>query len=121
MGSGGLERHPDARGVAIGVADDQMEQVSKERGLMDSREPGEDVQCLHRSIHAQLQHGLGHVLPLQLFRCAQGNQTAAVDQRQAVAVLGLVHVMRGNEDGDALLRQGPDQIPEAAAGDRIHA
>ena len=49
---------------------------------------------------------------------AQGDQLAAVDQAEPVAVLGLVHVVRGDEDRHALARQLVDQVPELAAADR---
>ena len=40
---------------------------------------------------------------------------------EAVAVLGLVHVVGGDEHGDAAVGQAPDQLPERAPRDRVDA
>ena len=62
-----------------------------------------------------------HRVALQLRGRAERDNLAAKDERQAVAVLGLLHVMRGDKDGDALLRHLVNQIPELAARDGIDA
>ena len=58
---------------------------------------------------------------LQLVRCADCREPAGVDDRNAMAVLGLVEVMSRDEDGDAASRQLLDKAPELAAGNRIDA
>ena len=52
---------------------------------------------------------------------AQGDQLAAVNQRQAMAILGLIHVMGGDQDGLAGFGELINQIPEAAPRNGIHA
>src|SRR2546426_11619094 len=47
----------------------------------------------------------------QRFRCAVGNQLRVVDVGDVTAALGLVHVVRGDEKGDALPREVENQIP----------
>ena len=44
-----------------------------------------------------------------------------MDQRDAMAALGLVEIVRRDEDGDALLRQRVDQPPELPPRQRIDA
>ena len=56
---------------------------------------------------------------LQLRGRAQRNHLSAKDQRQPIAVFGLLHVVRGDKDGDALLRHLVNQVPELAARDGI--
>ena len=58
---------------------------------------------------------------LQLVRRAERDRLAAIDQRDAVAVFGLVHEVRGDQHGDALLDQAVDVRPELAPRDRIDA
>ena len=52
---------------------------------------------------------------------ADREQLAAEDERQPVAALGLVHVVRGHEHGRALVRDAVDLIPELAPADRVDA
>src|SRR6185437_14144215 len=49
------------------------------------------------------------------------DRSSAINERDAVAIFGLVHEMGGDEDGDALLDQAVDMRPELAPGDRIDA
>ena len=58
---------------------------------------------------------------LELGRRAERNHLAAKDERQPIAVLGLFHVVRGDEDGDALGGHLVNQVPELAARDGIDA
>ena len=54
-------------------------------------------------------------------RRIESQQLAAVHEGHPVAVLGFIHVMGGDEDRRALSRQFVDQVPELAAGHRVHA
>ena len=56
---------------------------------------------------------------LQLLDRAVRGKPAGLDDGHAVAVLGLVQVVRGDEDGDAGARQLVDQPPELPARQRI--
>src|SRR6266849_7506820 len=52
---------------------------------------------------------------LQLIWRAEGNDLAAIDDRDAIAKFGFVHVVRGHEDGDAivgaqLIQMSPDVL-----------
>ena len=58
---------------------------------------------------------------LQLRGRAERDHAAAVHQRDAMAVFGFVHVMRGDEDGVAGRGKLVDQLPEVAARDGIDA
>src|SRR4029077_13214349 len=56
----------------------------------------------------------------QLARGAQGDDLAVVDDRDAIAkALGLVHVVRRQQDGAAAATDGPDDAPELAARLRV--
>ena len=57
----------------------------------------------------------------ELAGTAERRQPAAVDQGDAIAIFGFVHVMRGDDDADALARERVDEVPEAAARLRIDA
>src|SRR5262249_10223607 len=48
-------------------------------------------------------------------------QAAAEDERQAVAALGLVHVVGRDQDGRALIREAVNLLPEVAPADRVDA
>ena len=60
-------------------------------------------------------------IPLERVRHAQGDQLAAINQRQAMAVFRFVHVVRGDQNGMAGFGKLIDQVPEAAARDGIDA
>ena len=59
--------------------------------------------------------------PLDLGRRADRREPPGVDQRDAMAALRLVQVVRGDEHGDARLRQRVDQPPELPARQRVDA
>ena len=52
---------------------------------------------------------------------AVGQQFAASDEGQAMAALGFVHVMGGDEEGQAAGGEKVDLLPEIAAGLGVHA
>ena len=58
---------------------------------------------------------------LQLGGRAERDHLAAIHQREAVAILGFVHVVGADEDGVAGGGKLIDQIPEGAAGDGVDA
>ena len=59
---------------------------------------------------------------LQLGRAARGDEPAVEDEGEAVALLGLVHVVRRDEDGHAALgRELVDEVPEEAPALRVDA
>src|SRR3989454_3679730 len=75
---------------------------------------------LFRSIGVDLEHAAA-LRDLHAARRALRDQLAGDHDPQAVALLGLFQVVRGDEDRGALVRELIDHGPERAAGDRIHA
>ena len=69
----------------------------------------------------QVENGFVHQLLLKLPRRSQGDHAAMVDHGHAVAVLGLFHVVGGDEDRAAASGHVMDQIPEAAPAQGVHA
>ena len=66
--------------------------------------------------------GLAAGLRLQLGRCALGDQPAAVEQPDHVGELvGLLEVLRGEEDRHAVGEQLADDLPQVAATARVEA
>ena len=65
--------------------------------------------------------GLASGSCLQLGDGADGDELRHIDVADAAATFGFVHVMRGDEEGDALAGELEEQIPQRAAGDRIDA
>ena len=103
------------------VRSDQVQPATEQRHVLDHRQRFQHAQGQLRPRALHLQHVLGHPLGLERLRRARGDQLAAIDQPQAVTVLGLFHVVRGHEDGYALLGHPVDQVPELPAADRIDA
>src|ERR1700687_934564 len=50
---------------------------------------------------------------------AVGDKAAEIEVGDVAAALGLVHVMRSDEEGDAVAGELEEEIPELAAGDRV--
>ena len=70
--------------------------------------PGRLLRAEHRRAHGlafQLQEVAAQLAPLQLARARHGDQPAAVDERDAVAVLGFVHVVGRDQHRDAVGRE----------------
>src|ERR1035437_7882582 len=62
-----------------------------------------------------------HKITLEFRWCSQRHDLAAINQRQAVAVLGLFHVVRGDKNRNSLLGHQVNQLPELASRDGIDA
>src|SRR5579883_3508119 len=60
-------------------------------------------------------------LGFQLVRRAGGDGPASVEESDGVAALRFIQVMRRDQDRGASLGDGVDKVPEAAAGQRVHA
>src|SRR6476619_6129003 len=58
---------------------------------------------------------------LQLGGGAERREAAGMDDRNAMAMLGFVEVMGGDEHRGPALRQIVDEVPELAAGDGVDA
>ena len=101
---------------------DRAQRHAEQVGVLDAL-PGRDRR--QRDERIALRHDLEHPAGerrLDLGRRAVGDQLAVEDQHQPRALLGLVHVVRGDEDGHAAGRgQLVDEIPELAAALRIDA
>jgi len=52
---------------------------------------------------------------------AQSNDSSIIDEGEAVAILRLIQIVSGHQDGHLFLaRKGIDQVPEPAPGHQIH-
>ena len=58
---------------------------------------------------------------LQFGWCAQSHNPAAKNKRKAIAIFGLLHIVRGYEYGDSLLSHLVNQFPKLATRDWINA
>ena len=67
----------------------------------------------HHVVALQLEQRVRHVLALQRRRAAAGDDLAAVDEGDLVAVLGFVHVVRRDEHGDAARRRARRSSPRS--------
>ena len=74
-----------------------------------------------RIIAGDLYYLPAHLRLLELVRGIEGNEAPLTDEPDALAQLGLVHVVGGDHDGHALLGHGIDEVPEPAAADGIDA
>ena len=74
-----------------------------------------------RVFHGRLAARLGAARAADFGRRALGQHAAGIHDRDAVAVFGFLHEMRGDDHGHALLGQRGDPPPEFAAGQRIGA
>ena len=52
---------------------------------------------------------------------AVGDQLAVINVGDVAAALGFVHVVRGDEEGDAVAGKFEEEIPELTACDRVDA
>ena len=69
------------------------------------------------NLHAILAHG-----SLEVGGRIERDDLALIDNGDAIAVLGFVHIVRGDEDGDLLaLMEFADVLPDRGAGLRIEA
>ena len=71
--------------------------------------------------HLHLDHRPPEGLALDDGGRALGDELALVDEAQAVAELGFVHVVGGDHDGRALVGEAPDQPPEVSPRDGVDA
>src|SRR3989304_4665007 len=57
----------------------------------------------------------------QTFGAVEGDEPTPVHEREAMAVLGLFHVVRGDEDRGPLRGEIVDELPEAPAGEALYS
>ena len=122
--------------MAAGIADDLVDLLADEacQGAANADRSGSCRSPLFRALGRcldQRDEGILHrriggsrrvaALRLELVGRAERDLPAAIDQRDAVAIFRLVHEMRGDEHGHALLDQPVDVRPEFAPRDRIDA
>src|SRR4029077_6740031 len=103
-----------------GLASAHVELVSKGGDLLDSREiaklPRKTAEVRAGYFPGCQLGGGEHILKRPL-----GEQLSVGDIGEAMAALGFVHVMRGDEHGQALRGQTMDFFPEIAARLRVDA
>jgi hypothetical protein len=79
------------------------------------------MQCLTGRTALDQEHLAAQRRVFELSGATGGDDPPLVDEHNAVAIFGLIHVMRRHQDGDTVGGEVMNQIPEAAAGDRIDA
>ena len=99
--------------------------VAEDGGFANARKVADAVEQCGGVRHADLDTrgtgGIGVREFLQLGDGADGDQLRLVDVADAATTLGLVHVMRGDEEGDAFAGELKEQVPERAARYRVDA
>ena len=98
-----------------------MEPPAEQGGMADPRQLLDEPHDVLGIFAHHLHDLLGHMPRLQLFRRSECDQLPPVYEPQPVAVLCLVHVMGGDEDGNPLSGHVVDQVPEVPAAHRIDA
>ena len=105
--------------------DESVDRTAEDGGFANAGHVAHAVQNLGRirggDLHARGARGIGIGQPLQLRDGADRDELRHVDVADAAAALGLVHVVRGDEEGDALAGELEEQIPQRAARDGIDA
>src|ERR1035437_4179475 len=100
---------------------DHVQAFPEQRNFLDSAELLYLAHGILRPLAKNLQHFLLHEFGLERVRASDGDQFPAIDQANAVAVLGLIHVVGGHKGGDPLAGEFVNQIPELTPADRIHS
>ena len=100
------------RGLVVG---DEVQGGAEQRHARHGRLALERGVGAHEVAAVELEQRARHVAALERRRAAGGDDLAAVDQRQLVAVLRLVHVVRGDEHGDAARRRARRSSPRSCA------
>ena len=116
----GLERGANRRRNR-GVGYDQMQRIAEDGDVANTVETAHAFDRVAKPLAFEQQQRALDRTQLEFGRRAQRDQFAAVHQRQAIAVFGFVHVVRGDEDGDAVAAHPLNQFPEQAARERIDA
>ena len=96
-----------------------MKPGTEHRRLQNARLPVEEKLRIQRLLACHFKEDAAGEDFLQLRHRTMGHQTSGVHERDAVAAFGLVEIMRGDDEGDALARHLIDQRPEAAARNGI--
>ena len=117
IGEQSLEAEPAAR-TAAGRRGRVVRRWRDRRSRLDTKFVTGRLQEADKGI-LQIRGGLGRN---QLRRRAGRQHASGMHQRNAVAALGLIHEMGGDEDGHAAIaRQVDEQFPEPVARQRIDA
>ena len=94
---------------------------AEHRGLLDLRHPLERPHHVNRPGRLNLDDRPAGEDLLQLPGRAHGRQLAGIDDRDPMAMLGFIQIVRRDENRHAFARQVLDETPELAARDRIDA
>ena len=90
-------------------------------GLFWDQGSTQNFQRLNRITAGDFEHAARQGLFFDLLRGSLSDDVPALDECQAIAVLGLVHVMGGDEHGHAVGSKAVQQIPEGAPRKRVNA
>ncbi len=126
MGEGGAE------GVDGGGVDEGVDGAAEDGGFADSgeaaelgEEGGDGGRWGFEGLGFEFEAGgvgwVGVGELLQVGDRAEGDEFGHVDVAEAAAALGFVHVVGGDEEGDALAGELEEEVPEGAAGDGVDA
>ena len=116
----GLERSAN-RGRNRSVRYDQMQRVAEDGDVANAVKMAHAFDGVADPLAFEQQQRTLDRAQLELGRRSQRDQFAAIHQRQTVAVFGFVHVVRGDEDSDAVGAHPLNQFPEQAARERVDA
>ena len=98
-----------------------MDGGAEDAGLLDLRHRIEQPHRFDRIVRTDLENRPVLENLLQLLGRADRREPAGVDDRETMAVLGFVEIVRRHQHGHAGSRELIDEIPEAAPRDRIDA
>ena len=109
-----------ASGV-LSVAQQHVQAVAENRRLDHARHLAQRGQSRAQRCGLQFEQRAAQMPAAQRPGAAHRHQPPGIDQRDAVAIFRLVHVVRGDQDRHAIRRERMDQVPEAPSGLRLHA
>ena len=107
------------RGVELWLPEDRVHGRPEQARLLDVRHLLQCFHRLHRIGGTDFRDGSAGEGLLDLRGRADGGECTRMDQRHAMAALGLVQVVGGDQDRDARLGEVVDEAPELPARQRI--
>ena len=111
-----------ARASALGLPRLPADVAAVEHRVRKARTQEREGAGELRRVHREHRAALGPGPPGQLGRAAEPDEAPFVHEAQTIAVRGLVHVVGGDQHRDpVLVGQQVHEIPELAAGERVHA
>ena len=116
-----LQELQRAAPALAGVLHHQVNPGPEDGGLQHPVLPLQEIERRQVPGAGDLQDGALREDLLELPDAPEGHQPSRVHQGDPAAVLRLVQVVRGDDDGDAPAGEPVDEAPELAPGDGVHA